>query len=113
MRARYGVEIQGATEVVLTVVDALGYLDEIPVCVGYETLDGKIIRNFPTTPTLEKCKPVLKVLPGWKCDVRGITKYEDLPKECRDYVEFIEGEIGVPITMVSNGPRRDELIYRR
>ena len=110
---RYGVEIQGATEVVLTVVDALGYLDEIPVCVGYETLDGKIIRNFPTTPTLEKCKPVLKVLPGWKCDVRGITKYEDLPKECRDYVEFIEGEIGVPITMVSNGPRRDELIYRR
>ena len=110
---RYGVEIQGATEVVLTVVDALGYLDEIPVCVGYETPDGKVIKNFPTTPTLEKCKPVLKVLPGWKCDVRGITKYADLPKACRDYVEFIEGEIGVPITMVSNGPRRDELIYRR
>ena len=110
---RYGVEIQGATQVVLTVVDALGYLDEIPVCIGYETPDGKIIKNFPTTPLLERCKPVYKVLPGWKCDVRGITKYDDLPKACRDYVEFIENEIGVSITMVSNGPRRDELIYRK
>lgn len=109
--SRYGVQVQGATQVALTVVDALGYLDEIPVCVGYE-VDGEIINDFPTTGILERCKPVLKVMPGWKQDIRGIKKYEDLPKECRDYVEFIEGQIGVPINMVSNGPGRDEIIYR-
>lgn len=109
--ARYGVEVQGATQVALTVVDALGYLDEIPVCVGYE-VDGKVLSSFPTTPVLERCKPVLKVLPGWKQDIRGIGRYEDLPQACRDYVEFIEKQIGVPITMVSNGPGRDELLYR-
>lgn len=108
---RYGVQVQGATQVALTVVDALGYLDEIPVCIGYE-VDGKRIDEFPTTPTLEKCKPILKVLPGWKQDIRGITRYEDLPKACRDYVEFIERQIGVPITMVSNGPGREEILYR-
>lgn len=108
---RYGVQVQGATQVALTVVDALGYLDEIPVCVGYE-VNGKQIDEFPTTPTLEKCKPILKVLPGWKQDIRGITRYEDLPKACRDYVEFIERQIGVPITMVSNGPGREEILYR-
>lgn len=108
---RYGVQIQGATQVALTVVDALGYLDEIPVCVGYE-VDGKVLRDFPTTPILERCKPVLKVLPGWKQDIRGITRYEDLPEACRNYVEFIEREIGVKITMVSNGPGRNELLYR-
>ena len=105
-------QAQGATQAVLTVVDALGYLDEIPVCVGYE-VDGKILRNFPTTPTLEKCKPVLEVLSGWKCDVRGITRYEDLPENCRKYVEFIEKELEVPITMVSNGPGREEIIVRK
>ena len=109
--SRYGVQAQGATQAVLTVIDALGYLDEIPVCVGYE-VDGKILKDFPTTPTLNRCKPVLKVLPGWKTDVRGIKKYEDLPENCRKYVEFIEGELGVPVTMVSNGPGRDELIVR-
>ncbi len=109
--SRYGVQVQGATQVALTVVDALGYLDEIPVCVGYE-VNGKIIKDFPTTPVLERCKPVLETLPGWKTDVRGIKKYEDLPAECRNYIEFIESQLGVPITMVSNGPRRDELIYR-
>ena len=108
---RYGVQVQGATRVALTVVDALGYLDEIPVCVGYE-VDGKVIRDFPTTPTLERCKPVLEVLPGWKQDIRGIKRYEDLPKATRDYVEFIEAQIGVPIRMVSNGPARDEILYR-
>ncbi len=108
---RYGVQVQGATQVALTVVDALGYLDEIPVCVGYE-VNGKVIRDFPTTPTLQRCKPVLKVLPGWKQDVRGIKTYEALPKALRDYVELIESEIGVRITMVSNGPGRDEIIYR-
>ena len=108
---RYGVRVQGATQVALTVVDALGYLPQIPVCVGYE-VDGQVTREFPTTPTLERCKPVWKVLPGWNCDIRGITRYADLPQACRDYVEFIEEEIGVPITMVSNGPGRDEVIYR-
>lgn len=108
---RYGVQVQGATGVALTVVDALGYLDEIPVCVGYE-VDGKVIQDFPTTPTLERCKPVLKVMPGWKQDIRGITRYEDLPQACRNYVEFIEQQIGVPIKMVSNGPARTEILYR-
>ena len=108
---RYGVQVQGATQVALTVIDALGYLDEIPVCVGYE-LDGEVIQDFPTTPTLEKCKPVLKKLPGWKQDIRGIKSYEELPKACRDYVEFIESQIGVPIKIVSNGPGREEILYR-
>lgn len=109
--SRYGVMAQGATQVALTVIDALGYLDEIPVCVGYE-IDGRVTREFPTTPALNRAKPVLKTLPGWKCDVRGITKYGDLPENCRGYVEFIESELGVPITMVSNGPGREELIHR-
>ena len=109
--SRYGVQAQGATQAVLTVVDALGYLDEIPVCIGYE-VDGKVIREFPTTPTLNRCKPVLKVLPGWKSDVRGINTYAELPENCRKYIEFIEEELGVPVTMVSNGPGRDELIVR-
>ena len=108
---RYGCRIQGATEVALTVLDVLGYLDEIPVCVGYE-IDGKVTKDFPTTTKLEKAKPVIEKLPGWKCDIRGIRKYEDLPENCRKYVEFVEKEIGTPITMVSNGPGRDEIIYR-
>lgn len=109
--SRYGCRVQGSTEAVLTVLDVLGYLDEIPVCVGYE-VDGEVLRDFPATSLLEKAKPVLKVMPGWKCDIRGIKKYEDLPRECRDYIEFIEKELEVPIKMVSNGPRRDEIIYR-
>ncbi len=109
--SRYGCRIQGATEVAFTVVDVLGYLDEIPVCVGYE-IDGKVSKDFPTTVKLEKAKPVLTTLPGWKCDIRKIRKYEDLPKNCRNYIEFIEKEIGVPITMVSNGPGRDDIIMR-
>jgi len=109
--SRYGCRIQGATEVALTVLDVLGYLEELPVCVGYE-IDGKVTRDFPTTVKLEKAKPVYTTLPGWKCEIRGIKTYEELPKECRDYIEFIEKELGVPITMVSNGPGRDEIIYR-
>ncbi len=108
---RYGVQVQGATQVALTVVDALGYLDQIPVCVGYE-VDGQVIQNFPTTTVLERCKPVLEVLPGWKQDIRGIRHYEELPEACRRYVEFIEAQIGVPIRMVSNGPGRDEILCR-
>lgn len=108
---RYGCKAQGATSVAFTVIDALGYLDEIPVCVAYE-LDGEVIDYFPSTTKLKRCKPVLKVLKGWKCDVTGIKKYEDLPKECREYIEFAEKEIGVHIGMVSNGPSRDDIIYR-
>ena len=108
---RYGVRMQGTTEVALTVVDVLGYLDEIPMCVGYE-IDGKVTKDFPTTNLLEKAKPVIKTFPGWKSDIRGITKYEDLPVECRNYVEAIEEEIQAPITMVSNGPGRHEIIHR-
>ncbi|MGN0165913.1 MAG: adenylosuccinate synthase [Lachnospiraceae bacterium] len=108
---RYGCRIQGATQVALTVVDALGCWDELKVCVGYE-LDGQVIKDFPVTTKLAKCKPVYETLKGWKCDIRGIKEYDKLPKECRDYIEFIEKEIGVPIKMVSNGPGRDEIIYR-
>jgi adenylosuccinate synthase len=109
--SRYGCQVQGATTVAFTVIDALGYLDEIPVCVGYE-LDGEVIDYFPSTTKLKRCKPVLKTLKGWKCDVSGIKKYEDLPKECRDYIEFAEKEIGVHIGIVSNGPSRDDIMYR-
>ena len=108
---RYGVRMQGTTEVALTVIDVLGYLDEIPMCVGYE-IDGKVTKDFPTTAQLEKAKPVLKTFPGWKSDIRGITKYEDLPEACRNYIEAIEQEIEAPITMVSNGPGREEIIHR-
>ena len=110
--SRYGCRVQGATEVALTVLDVLGYLDELPVCVGYE-IDGKVTRDFPTTRLLKKAKPVYTTLPGWKTDIRGITKYEDLPENCRNYIEFIEKELEVPITMVSNGPGRHEIIKRR
>ena len=109
--SKYGCRLQGATDVAFTVLDVLGYLDEIPVCVGYE-IDGEVTTEFPTTAKLEKAKPVLKTLPGWKCDIRGIKNYEDLPENCRKYVEFIEEQIGFPITMVSNGPGRDDSIYR-
>ena len=109
--SKYGCRLQGTTDVAFTVLDVLGYLDEIPVCVGYE-IDGEVTTDFPTTAKLEKAKPVLKKLPGWKTDIRGIKKYEDLPENCRNYVEFIEEQIGFPITMVSNGPGRDDIIYR-
>ncbi len=109
--SRYGCKIQGATQVALTVLDVLGYLDEIPVCVGYE-IDGKVRKDFPTTVELAKAKPVYEVLPGWKTEIRGIKKYEDLPENCRKYIEFIEKELEVPVKMVSNGPERHEIIYR-
>ncbi len=110
--SRYGCRLQGTTDVAFTVLDVLGYLDEIPVCVGYE-INGEVTRDFPVTWKLEKAKPVLKTLPGWKCDIRGIKNYEDLPENCRRYVEFIEEQIGYPITMVSNGPGRSDIIYRK
>lgn len=109
--SRYGCRVQGATEAVLTVLDVLGYLDELSICVGYE-IDGEIVKDFPVTWKLDKAKPVYRKLPGWKCDIRGIRRYEELPAECRAYIEAIEEEIGVPVTMVSNGPGRDEIIFR-
>ena len=109
--SKYGCRMQGTTDVAFTVLDVLGYLDEIPVCTGYE-IDGEVTFDFPVTAKLEKAKPVLQKLPGWKCDIRGIKTYEELPENCRRYVEFIEEQIGYPITMVSNGPGRDDIIYR-
>ena len=109
--SRYGCRVQSSTEVVLTVIDALSYLDKIPVCVGYD-IDGTVYKDFPTTHLLEKAKPVWKVLDGWKVDIRGIKKYEDLPLKCREYIEFIEKELEVPVTMISNGPKREDIIYK-
>ncbi len=109
--SRYGCKIQGATNVALTVLDVLGYLDEIPVCIGYE-IDGVVTKDFPTTVKLAKAKPVYTTLPGWKEEIRGITEYEKLPENCRKYIEFIEQELEVPVTMVSNGPGRHEIIHR-
>ena len=109
--SRYGVQMQGATEVALTCLDVLGYLDEIPVCVGYE-IDGEVTKDFPVTAKLKKAKPVYEMLPGWKEDIRGITEYDQLPENCRKYIEYIEKELGVPVTMASNGPGRHEMIFR-
>ncbi len=109
--SKYGCRMQGTTDVAFTVLDVLGYLEEIPVCVAYD-IDGEITTDFPTTGDLERAKPVIEVLPGWKSDIRGITKYEDLPENCRKYVEFVEEKIGYPITLISNGPGRHEIIRR-
>ena len=109
--SKYGCRMQGTTDVAFTVLDVLGYLDEIPVCVGYE-IDGEVTKEFPITCKLKHAKPVYEKLPGWKCDIRGIKKYEDLPENCRKYIEFVEKEIGFPITMVSNGPKREDIIER-
>lgn len=109
--SRYGVRIQGTTRVVLTVLDVLSYLDKLPICVGYD-IDGVVTKDFPVTTKLKKAKPVYVYLDGWKEDIRGIREYSKLPENCRKYIEFIERELEVPITMVSNGPGREDIIYR-
>ena len=109
--SRYGCRMQGTTDVAFTVLDVLGYLDEIPVCTAYE-IDGGITRDFPSTPRLERAKPVLTTLPGWKSDIRGIRRYEDLPENCRNYIRFVEEQLGYPITMISNGPGRSDIIMK-
>lgn len=109
--SKYGCRLQGTTDVAFTVVDVLGYLKEIPVCTGYE-IDGEVTTEFPVSWKLDHAKPVLTVLPGWECDITGIRNYDDLPENCRKYIEFIEEQIGYPITMVSNGPGREDIIYR-
>lgn len=108
---RYGCMIQGATQVALTCLDVLGYLDEIKVCTGYE-IDGKVTKDFPVPPLLERAKPVFTTLPGWKCDIRGITEYDALPANAKAYVDFLEKEIGAPIKLVSTGPKRHEIAQR-
>ena len=110
---RYGVRLQGGTDVALTNLDVLGYLDKIPVCTAYE-IDGEITKDFPNPTMLDKCKPVIEYLPSWKGkgEIRGITEYDKLPKEAQDYVEFIEKEIGVHVSIVSTGPVREEIIRR-
>ena len=108
---KYGCMVQGATQVALTCLDVLGYLDEIPVCTGYE-IDGQVTDAFPTTPSLLRAKPVFTVLPGWKCDIRGCKNYDELPQRARDYVDFLESRIGAPITLVSTGPERHEITHR-
>ena len=108
---RYGCMVQGTTAVAFTVLDVLGYLKEIPVCVGYE-IDGKVTTEFPTTDKLNRAKPVLKKLPGWECDIRGIKNYSDLPENCKKYIEFAEEQIGFPIKIVSVGPGRDDIIMK-
>ena len=101
--------VQGATEIALTAIDCLGYLDEIKVCVGYE-VDGQILRDFPVSAQLDRAKPVYTTLPGWKSDVRGVTEFGKLPREAQDYVKFLEKELEVPIKIVSTGPKRHEII---
>ena len=108
---KYGCMVQGATQVALTCLDVLGYLEKIPVCTGYE-IDGRVTDAFPTTPALLRARPVFEEFPGWKTDIRGCTRYQDLPARARDYVDFLEAQIGAPITMVSTGPKREEMTYR-
>lgn len=106
---RYGVRVQGTTQVALTAIDVLGYLDEIPVCVGYE-IDGQVTKDFPNTTKLKKAKPVYEYLPGWKSDVRGITNYDELPENCKNYIKYVEDYLETPIKIVSTGPKREEII---
>lgn len=108
---RYGVQCQGATNIALTKLDVLSYMDEIPVCARYE-LDGKQTDDFPFPAVLPDAKPVEIALPGWKCDISGVRRWEDLPRAARDYVEYIEREIGCRIGYVSVGPQRDAIIIR-
>ena len=108
---RYGCEMQGATHAALTNLDVLSYLKEIPVCVAYE-YKGQRLDRFPVTPKLEKCTGIYETLPGWEQDIRGITDFEALPENAKRYVRFLEEQIGCPIRMVSNGPRREEMMYR-
>lgn len=109
--ARYGCMLQGATGIALTNIDVLSYLDEIPICAAYE-LDGRRIDEFPVTPLLNRCKPVMETLPGWKCDITACKTYAELPQNARNYIEYIESRVGVPVVMVSNGPARESIIYR-
>ena len=108
---KYGCMLQGTTDVVLSLIDVLGYLDKIPVCVAYD-IDGDKTTDFPNTPKLNRAKPVLEYLDGWKCDIRGTKNYAELPENAKKYVEFVEKHIGRKITMISMGPNRNDFIIR-
>ena len=108
---RYGVQVQGATNIALTKLDVLSYLDKIPVCEAYE-LDGKRTEGFPFPSRLNDAKPIITYMEGWKQDISGIRKWEDLPETARKYVEYLEAQIGCPIGYVSVGPERDSIILR-
>ena len=108
---RYGVQCQGATSIALTKMDVLSYMEEIPVCAHYE-LNGEQIDTFPFPAVLADAKPVMTTMPGWKCDISGARRWEDLPQAARDYVTYIEREIGCPIQYVSVGAERDAYIKR-
>lgn len=108
---RYGCMIQGTTDVALTLIDVLGYLDKIPVCVAYD-IDGEIVTDFPNTPRLEKAKPIIEYLDGWNSDIRDVTEWESLPINAKKYIEYVEKNIGYPVTYISTGPKRDSVIYR-
>ena len=108
---RYGVRCQGATCIALTKMDVMGYMDKIPVCAHYE-LDGKVTDEFPFPCVLPDAKPVMEYLPGWKCDISAARTWEELPQEARDYVEYIEKNVGCHIGYVSVGPERDSIIVR-
>ncbi len=109
---RYGVALQGTTDVALSLIDVLGYLDEIPVCVAYE-VDGVRTTEFPSGDRLDRAKPVYETVPGWKSNIMGITDYDALPQAAKDYVDYIEKLIECPITMISTGPDRKDMIYRK
>ena len=108
---RYGIHVQAATNVALTKLDVLSYLDRIPVCTHYY-VDGKLTDEFPFPSLLSSAKPVVEYMDGWKCDISGVRKWEDLPENARRYVEFIEEQIGCHIGYVSVGPERDSIIIR-
>ena len=111
MATRYGIQCQGATDIALTKLDVLSYMDEIPICARYE-LNGQETDAFPFPAVLPDAKPVMTAMPGWKCDIRGEIDYAKLPQAAKNYVDFLEGEIGVPITLVSTGPKRHEIARR-
>ena len=108
---RYGCRIQGATEVALTKLDVLSGRKEVPLCVQYE-LNGTLTDDFPFPAILPEAKPVFRTMPGWNCDISGVRRYEDLPKEARDYVETVEKAIGCHISYVSVGAEREAIITR-
>ncbi len=109
---RYGCQVQGATHLVLTNLDVLGYLDKIPVCVAYET-DGKRREHFPNITRLEHSVPILEYVDGWNCDISHIRNYEELPENCKKYVDRLEELVGVKIALVSNGPKREQIMTRK
>ncbi|MDD5529834.1 MAG: adenylosuccinate synthase [bacterium] len=108
---RYGCLMQGATEIALSLLDVLSYLDEIPICMSYD-INGSITGDFPLSVQLDKAKPVLKKMPGWKTDISGVRSFEELPKNAKTYVENIEKLIEIPVKWISVGPKRNAMIKR-